>query len=296
MIGTDIDAALGGARRVHFIGIGGSGMCPLAEILHSEGYEISGSDNNESETLDRVKALGVPVWMGQRAENIAGASPPDMIVYTAALLPDNPELAAAKMGPIPTFERAQLLGAVTRRYPNCVCVCGTHGKTTATAMLTQIMHTAGLDPSAVIGGRLPLTGSNGLAGKSGHMVCEACEFQDTFLQLAPDVAVILNIDEDHMEYFKTLPNLIDSFRKFASMATKAVIYNGDDMNTLRALEGVTPKRLISFGRSEGSNFRAANVTMKGAFAGYDLLYQGEPLTSIRLVKSIFERQSNLYGS
>ncbi|MDR2687410.1 MAG: UDP-N-acetylmuramate--L-alanine ligase, partial [Oscillospiraceae bacterium] len=254
---------------------------PLAEILFQEGYEISGSDSNESETLSRVKALGIPVQMGQRAENIAQAAP-DMIVYTAALLPDNPELAAARASGIPTFERAKLLGAVTRRYGNCVCVCGTHGKTTATAMLTQILCTAGLDPSAVIGGRLPLTGTNGLVGKSEHMVCEACEFQDTFLQLSPDVAVILNIDEDHMEYFKTLNNLIGSFRKFASMAARAVIYNGDDLNTRRALEGVNARRSISFGRSEDNHFRAANVTMRGAFASYDLLYHGEPLTTIHL--------------
>ncbi|MCL2494268.1 MAG: UDP-N-acetylmuramate--L-alanine ligase [Oscillospiraceae bacterium] len=275
----DIDSALQGARRVHFIGIGGSGMCPLAEILHSEGWQITGSDVNESETLTRVEALGIPVFMGQRAENIIDA---DMIVYTAALLPDNPELAAAKASGIPTFERASLLGAVTRRYPDCVCVCGTHGKTTTTAMLTQILLTAGLDPTAVIGGRLPLTGTNGLAGRSGHMVCEACEFQDTFLQLSPDVAVLLNVDEDHMEYFKTMENLIASFRKFASMATRAVIYNGDDLNTRSALDGLQVRRLISFGRSEGSVFRAVNVTMDGAFAGYDLLYNGEFLTTIRL--------------
>jgi UDP-N-acetylmuramate--alanine ligase len=276
---ADIDQALKGARRIHFIGIGGSGMCPLAEILHGEGYQITGSDNNESETLSRVKALGIPVFMGQRAENIEGA---DMIVYTAALLPDNPELVAAKASGIPTFERAKLLGAVTRRYTDCVCVCGTHGKTTTTAMLTQIMRTAGLDPTAVIGGRLPMTGTNGLVGQSEHMVCEACEFQDTFLQLSPDVAVILNVDKDHMEYFKTMKNLIASFRKFASMATKAVIYNGDDLNTRRVLDGLKVKRAIPFGRSEGSVFRAVNVAMDGAFARYDLLYNGEFLTTIRL--------------
>jgi len=290
---ADIDQVLKSARHIHFIGIGGSGMCPLAEIYHSEGYRITGSDNNESETLSRVKALGIQVFMGQRAENISGAdthpnetavSPgtPDIIIYTAALLPDNPELVAAKASGIPTYERARLLGAVTRRYDDCVCVCGTHGKTTVTAMLTQIMLTAGLDPTAVIGGRLPATNSNGLVGKSGHMVCEACEFQDTFLQLSPDVAVILNVDRDHMEYFKTMKNLIASFRKFASMATKAVIYNGDDLNTRRVLDGLKVKRAISFGRSEGSVFRAVNVSMRGAFASYDLLYHGEYLTTVRL--------------
>ena len=266
-------------KRVHFIGIGGAGMCPLAEILHSRGYEITGSDNNESETLERVRALKIPVAMGQRAENIAGA---ELIVFTAALLPDNPELVAARASGVPTFERAALLGAVTGRYGNCVCVCGTHGKTTATAMLTQIMLQAGLSPSAVIGGKLPLTGTNGIAGESEHMIVEACEFQDTFLSLSPDVAVILNIDEDHMEYFKTLDNLIGSFRKFAGMASRAVIYNGDDANTRRALEGTKIKRAISFGRSEENCFRALNVAMEGAFASYDLYYNGDFLTRIRL--------------
>ncbi|MDR2752789.1 MAG: UDP-N-acetylmuramate--L-alanine ligase [Oscillospiraceae bacterium] len=274
-----IDEVLAKIKRVHFIGIGGSGMCPLAEILHSEGYEITGSDNNTSETLDRVKALGIPVRMGQCAENIAGA---EMIVYTAALLPNNPELVAAKASGVPTFERAKLLGAITRRYGNCLCVCGTHGKTTTTAMLTQIMRTAGLRPSAVIGGRLPETNSNGLVGKSEHMVCEACEYKDSFLELDPDVVVLLNVDEDHMEYFKTKENLQASFRKFASMASKAVLFNGDDVNTRQVLEGAKCKRVISFGRSEENFFRAVNVAMDGAFARYDLLYHGEFLTTIRL--------------
>ena len=138
-------------------------MCPLVEILHSKGYDISGSDNNESDTLNRVRSLGIPVVLEQRAENIEGA---EMIVYTAAILPDNPELCAAKASGIPTFERKDLLGAVTRMFDNCICVCGTHGKTTVTSMLTQIFIQSGADPTAVIGGRLPLTGTNGVAGKS----------------------------------------------------------------------------------------------------------------------------------
>jgi len=275
----EIDQALQTAKRLHFIGIGGSGMCPIVEILHNEGYEITGSDNNESETLSRVKALGIPVFMGQRAENIEGA---EMIVYTAALLQDNPELVAAKDSEVPTFERAKVLGAITRRYKNCLCVGGTHGKTTAAAMLAQIMITAGLSPTAVIGGRLPLTNSNGFVGESEHMVCEACEYQDHILELSPDVAILLNVDEDHMEYFKTLDNLMATFRKFAQKATKAVVYNGDDPNTLRTLEGLKRKRMISFGRSEENIFRAANIQMNGAFASYDLYYHGEFLTNIQL--------------
>ena len=274
-----IDKALCAAKRVHFIGIGGSGMCPLAEILHSEGYKISGSDNNESETLSRIKALGIQVFMGQHAENITGA---DMIVYTAALLPDNPELVAAQSSGIPTFERSKLLGAITRRYENCICVCGTHGKTTTTAMLAQTMLDAKMDPTAVIGGRLTSTNSNALVGKSEHMICEACEYQDAFLQYSPDIVVILNIDEDHMEYFKTLEGLQASFCKFAQTATKAVIFNGDDANTLQVLENAKVQRSISFGRAEGNDFRAANVTTDGAFASYDLHYRGEFLTRIAL--------------
>ena len=274
-----IDQALSEVKKLHFIGIGGSGMCPLVEILHSEGYEITGSDNNESETLSRVRALGINVFMGQRAENITDT---EMIIYTAALLPDNPELVAATQSGLPLFERAELLGAITRRYANCICVSGTHGKTTTSAMLTQIMITAGLQPTAVIGGRLPLINGNGLAGKSEHMVCEACEYKDHHLQLAADVAVILNVDEDHMEYFKTIKKLMASFRKFAATATKAVIYNGDDTNTVLALEGLKHKKLISFGRSEQNIFRAVNVQMNGAFARYDLHYHGEFLTKIQL--------------
>lgn len=277
---NDIDTLLKQVKRIHFIGIGGSGMCPLAEILHSEGYALSGSDNNESDTLARIRALGIPVTMGQRAENIAGA---EMVVYTAALLKDNPELVAAKESGIPTFERAKLFGAVSRMYKNCIGVCGTHGKTTVTSMTTQIMLEAKLDPSAVIGGKLPLINANGRVGKSENFVCEACEFVDTFLELSPAVAVILNIDEDHLDYFKTLDNLILSFHKFADMARDAVIYNGDDQNTLKALEGIDGKTKITFGFSEKNDYYPQNIeTVRGAYYAFDVVYKGETLGHIQL--------------
>ncbi len=276
----DIDTLLKTVKRIHFIGIGGSGMCPLAEILHSEGYQLSGSDNNESDTLARIRALGIPVVMGQKAENIAGA---EMVVYTAALLKDNPELVAAKESGIPTFERAKLFGAISRMYKNCIGVCGTHGKTTVTSMTTQILLEADLDPSAVIGGKLPRIGANGRVGKSEHFVCEACEFVDTFLELSPAVAVILNIDEDHLDYFKTLDNLILSFHKFAEMATDAVIYNGDDENTLKALAGVDGKTKITFGFQNTNDYSPANITdMRGAYYAFDVVCKGETLGHIQL--------------
>lgn len=276
----NIDTLLKKVRRIHFIGIGGSGMCPLAEILHSEGYQLSGSDNNPGDTLERIKALGIPVFMGQRAENIGDA---EMVVYTAALLPDNPELVAARTSGVPTFERAELFGAISRLYKRCIGVCGTHGKTTTTSMLTQMLLEAELDPSAVIGGKLPKIGANGRVGKSDLFVCEACEFKDTFLSLSPSVAVILNIDEDHLDYFKTLENLIHSFHRFADMATDAVIYNGDDANTLKALEGVGEKTKITFGFSEENDWYAANLsTVRGAFYAFDAVHGGKVLGRVTL--------------
>lgn len=275
----NIDEVLGKIKRIHFIGIGGSGMCPLVEILHSKGYEISGSDNNESDTLNHVRSLGIPVFLGQRAQNIEGAQ---MIVYTAALLPDNPELCAAKESGIPTFERKELLGAITRMFDNCICVCGTHGKTTVTAMLTQIFLQSGADPTAVIGGKLPLTGTNGIAGGSQNMLCEACEFVDTFLSLSPDVSVILNIDEDHLDYFKTLDNLIASFTKFASMTRKEIIINADDANTLRAVESIKDKRFITFGLGKDNDFRAENIVLEHEFASFDIIKYGENVGRISL--------------
>ncbi len=278
----EIDTLLKTVKRVHFIGIGGSGMCPLAEILHKEGYLLSGSDNNETDTLKRIKSLGIPVQMGQRAENIEGA---EMIIYTAALLPDNPELVAAKASGIPTFERSKLLGAITRIYPNSICICGTHGKTTSCSMLTQILIEADFDPTAVIGGKLPLTGSNGMVGHSEHMVCEACEFVNTFLDLSPDVAVVLNVDEDHLDFFKTFENLKNSFTKFASMASKAIIYNADDENTVECIVPAVKasgKEGITFGTKEGFDYRAVNISLKNEFASFDLEVGGENLGRVSL--------------
>lgn len=277
---SDVGELLKKVRRIHFIGIGGSGMCPLAEILHSRGYELTGSDSNEGDTLQRIRDLGIPVAFGQRAENIGDA---EMVVYTAALLDDNPELVAAKAGGVPTFERSKLFGAVTETYPDCIGISGTHGKTTTTAMTTQILLKAGLDPSAVIGGMLPLTGSNGRAGKSGLLVCEACEFADTFLELSVAAAVILNIDADHLEYFKTMDNLIASFHKFASKAGRALIYNGGDANTLRAVEDVKAKERLTFGFAAENDYHPENIRAeRRVFYSFDVVCKGKRLGRVAL--------------
>lgn len=275
---NSIGNVLDRVKRIHFIGIGGAGMCPLAEILHSKGYLLSGSDNNETDTLKRIRNLGIPVMMGQRAQNIEGA---EMIVYSAAIMKDNEELCAAKSSTIPTFERAELLGELTRRYDNCIAVAGTHGKTTVTSMITQIMYGAGIDPTAVIGGKLNVIGGNGRVGETQNMVCEACEFVDTFLRMYPDISVILNIDEDHLDYFGTLENIIRSFRKFVDKTSRTVVVNGDDANSLKAIEGYD-KEIITFGFESTNDYYPENITFERSKARFDAMYKGEKLGTVKL--------------
>lgn len=277
---NDITKVLQNVKRIHFIGIGGSGMCPLAEILHSRGYILQGSDNNESSIVDRIRKMGIKVMMGQCAENIKGA---EMIVYSAAISKDNPELKAALESGIPTFQRAELLGEISRQFENCIGICGTHGKTTVTSMTVQTMLGAGLDPSAVIGGKLPLTNSYGRVGNTENVVIESCEYQDTFLHISPNVAVILNVDEDHLEYFKTMDNLILSFSKFANSAKSAVIYNGDDENTLKAVKDIHGKDMITFGFDSKNDYYAENIIeYKGAYNQFDVMHKGVKLGTVKL--------------
>lgn len=254
-------------------------MYPLAQILHSQGYFLTGSDNNETETLEAVRKMGIPVFIGQKAENIQGA---DLIVHTAAIMEDNPELMAARQSEIPVLERADLLGIVTSWYDNAVCVTGTHGKTTATSMITQILYTAGVDLSAYIGGKLPCIGGSGIAGKSDTLVCESCEFEDHFLKLSPDISVILNIDADHLDYFGTLENIKKSFRKFAEMTSKLLIVNGSDKNTMDAVSGLE-KNMITFGSDSSCDFYPENVNHEnGLLTTFDAMYKGEKLGKITL--------------
>lgn len=271
---------LDGKKHIHFIGIGGSGMYPLAQILNTKGFYLTGSDNNETETLDAVRKMGIPVFLGQRAENIEGA---DLIVHTAAIMADNPELIASKESGVPVLERSELLGIVTSWYENAICVSGTHGKTTTTSMITQILYTQGIDISAFIGGKLPCIGGSGRAGESDILVCEACEFVDTFLKLYPDTSVILNIDADHLDYFKTLDNIIASFRKFAEKTTKTLIVNADDANTMKAIDGIDNKNIITFGSAPSCDYYPANIQKpSGTQTEYELMYKGEKLCDITL--------------
>ena len=267
-------------HTIHFIGVGGSGMFPIVQILLGQGYKITGSDNNPGETIEQERAMGVTVTIGHSAENLGEA---DAVVYSAAIMKDNVELVEARRRGIPVIERSEMLGLLTRRYNNCVCVSGTHGKTTTTSMVTQIFLAAGMDPSAVIGGKLSAIGGSGRAGKSQTMVVEACEFVDTFLHLAPDIAVILNIDDDHLDYFKTMENMRASFHKFADMATHAVIYNGDDENTRLAVAGITGKEMISYGMGPGNDWYPADIVRQdGSHATFTLMHGKERVTELHL--------------
>ena len=276
----NIDDILKKVKKVHFIGIGGSGMCPLAEIMLSLGYELTGSDNNDTETFRRIEKEGAKVFLGQKKENIADDT--ELVMYTNAILKGNSELEYAKAN-FPCFERAELLGAMSRIFSNCIGVCGTHGKTTTSSMITQVLLTAGLDPSAVIGGKLAAINAYGRYGNSQNFVCESCEFNNTFLKMNPDIAVILNIDEDHLDFFKSLDNIKKSFREFAEKTTKTIIYNGDDENTVDTLKGIEGKRLISVGRSDNNEWVAKNIIVPGGFrSSYDAYHNDEFVATVEL--------------
>ncbi|MBQ5590970.1 MAG: UDP-N-acetylmuramate--L-alanine ligase [Clostridia bacterium] len=272
------DNLLNQAKKIHMIGIGGAGMYPIAQILNTEGYIITGSDNNVSDKTEKLAKMGIKVIMGHFPENVDGA---DLVIYSAAISKDNPELLSAEENGIPTMERSFALGALTRRYNKTVGVCGTHGKTTVTSMITQILYENDFEPSAVIGGNLPAINAYGIAGKSDIFVCESCEYVDTFLKLSPSIAVVLNIDCDHMEYFKTLDRLKQSFVAFCNMAEVAIV-NGDDENTVDAMRFVNAE-IVTFGIDKKNDYYADNIEYMTKTAGeYDLYHKGEFITRVKV--------------
>lgn len=201
------------SQHIHFIGIGGISMSGLAEILNYEGFIISGSDIKDTAITESLKSQGIKVIIGQKAENITPDT--NIVVYTAAVKHDNPEILAAESLGIPVIERATLLGAIMDRYKNSIAVSGTHGKTTTTSMISEIVMAAKLDPTITVGGILRSIGGNIRVGSSDFFVAEACEYFDSFLHFKPYVGVVLTIDADHLDYFKNLDNIRHSFHKFA---------------------------------------------------------------------------------
>lgn len=270
---------LNGKTKLHFIGIGGSGMFPLVEILHAVGYTITGSDMGEGDILERERAMGIPVFHGHQAENVRDT---ELVVYSAAIPPENPELLEAQRLGIPAVERSVLLGYVANTYPHPICIAGTHGKTTTTAMTSQIMISAGTDASAIIGGKLPLIDAYGRYGAGREIVVEACEYHNTFLHLIPYVSVILNIDADHLEFFGSMDNLKQSFRRFALLTEHAIVANLDDANTREVLKSVD-RNVITFGIDASAEFQAVHVTeYRPSFFSFDVVERGVQTAHIRL--------------
>ena len=270
---------LDNVKKIHFIGCGGSGMYPLIQILAAKGYEISGSDVLDGSIIRYEREMGVKVSLGHSADNIIGV---DMVVYSAAISKDNVELCAASSYGIPTIERSVLLGYVSRLYKQSICVSGTHGKTTTTSMITTALELAGRDPSAVIGGKLPLINGYGKAGKGDDIVIEACEFAETFLKLTPYLSVVLNIDNDHLDYYGSMGELKFAFKRFALMTKFMIFANADDKNTMDVMYTLD-RRVRTFGIQNDGDYQALNVNeYKPGFFEFDLKEWNKVTGHIRL--------------
>lgn len=260
--------------RIHMIGIGGSSMSGLAEMLMDQGYRVTGSDRSDGYLLGDVRARGAQVFIGHRPENVHGA---DLVVYTAAVAADNPELVEAERLGIPTLERAWLLGQLMEGYPQAVGVCGAHGKTTTTSMLSQILVESGLDPSVHIGGKLDAIGGSTRIGRGGTFLAEACEFRRSFLKLRPTMAVVLNIDADHLDCYKDIDEIEETFGEFLRLLPESglAIGKGTDERVLRQLSRLSC-RTETFGMTEDCDWHPEGLAEDDrGYASYDLYHGGE---------------------
>ena len=253
-------------KRVHLVGIGGVSMRPLGLVLKGMGLTVTGSDMNASVSTEELENNGIPVAIGHRTENVQGA---DCVIRTAAVHNDNPEIAGARAAGIPIFERAQAWGVIMRAYRNAICVSGTHGKTTTTSMVAHILMEGQWDPTVMIGGYLPLLHAGHRVGQGDTILLESCEYCDSFLNFFPTLAVILNIEADHLDYFKDLQDVQKSFRKFAQLSTGGILANGDDPNTADALKDMD---YVSFGFGEANRVRAVDAS--GDWRRFDVVCDG----------------------
>ena len=244
---------------VHFIGIGGISMSGLAAVLLKEGFRVSGSDAKESTLTKWLEAKGAQIHYGQSADNIDYSQ--DVVVYTAAIHPDNPEFMAAREKQIPMLTRAELLGQIMTNYEMPIAVSGTHGKTTTTSMLSHICLAADLDPTISVGGILKAIGGNIRVGNSQTFITEACEYTNSFLSLHPKIELILNIDADHLDFFKDLDDIRNSFRKFALRLPEdgCLVINGSIPNLQDITQGL-PCRIITYG-TDSSDYQAADICL-----------------------------------
>ncbi len=268
-------------KRIHMIGIGGSSMSGLARMLFEKGYMLTGSDQLETYTTKALRKQGIPVTIGHSEQNVRDA---DLILYTVAIAPDNPERVEAQRLQIPQIERAVLLGQLMEGYPTAIGVCGTHGKTTTTSMIAQILLTAQSDPTIHIGGTLDVIGGNVRTGKGDIFLTEACEFNLSFLQLKPTVAVITNIDEDHLDFFRDLDDIQNAFSSFLHLIPPAgyAIGNGDDAR-IAAVFATLACKTLTFGFAETCDVHPGHLTYDDlGRAHFDVLYKEQMLGSVSL--------------
>lgn len=257
-------------RNIHFIGIGGISMSGIAEILLKNNFNISGSDVKEGLTTKRLRNLGAKIYIGQIAENISDDI--DLIVYTDAISKDNPELLKAFTMGVPVVDRATFLGALMKNYEDSIAISGTHGKTTTTSILSTILNKSNLEPTILLGGQLKDIGGNIKIGDDKLILTEACEYKANLLKYFPTIGVILNIDEDHLDYYTNIQHIIDTFKRFASNIKKdgLLIINNDDENIKEILDDVKAK-VISFGFNDGADYKAENIRVKDGITYFDLI-------------------------
>ena len=280
--------------NLHFTGIGGISMSALAEIMISRGFTVTGSDSHESKITDHLESLGAKIFYNQVAGNIS--SNIDVLIYTAAIKQDNPELVKAKELDIPLLTRAEFLGQIMLNYPMAIGVSGTHGKTTTTSMLSQIMLEGNTDPTILVGGIMPAIHGNTRVGHSDKLITEACEYTNSFLSFKPNMAIILNVAADHLDFFKDLDDIRHSFRKFAELVPNDgfLVINSDIDNLEYFTDGLKCKVITVGSDPAKSDYSAANIEFdQFAKGSYDLVVNGEKSFHVALNVT---GEHNIYNS
>ncbi len=268
-------------NHIYCIGIGGIGLSAIAEILIIKGYQVSGSDIKGSDITKRLDKLGATIYTGHDKDNIQNV---DLVVYTAAVSSDNPELKFAKENNIPCMSRAEMLGHIMRAYKNNVAVSGTHGKTTTTSMISLILENSSMDPTILVGGKLDKIGGNVKVGNSPYLVTEACEYVDSFLKLSPRIEVILNIDSDHLDYFKDIDHIVSSFEKFANLVPDDGLIVAYSANAfVKSIINKVSCKVITFGFDSSCDYYAANIKFNSeGMPMFDVVYQNKWLSNVQL--------------
>lgn len=267
-------------KRIHCLGIGGIGLSAVAEILKDNGHIVTGTDIKTSEVTEHLQSVGIRVYPEHVSENVENV---DAVVYSAAVSDENPEVVRARELGIPLFSRAEVLGMIMENYENSVAICGTHGKTTVTSMTSLILRNACYKPTILVGGNLPEINGNVEIGSNDYFVTEACEYMDSFLNLKPSIGVILNIDSDHLDYFKDMDHIVRSFRTFVEQIGDdgVVVAYGDNPFVKDVLKDHSNK--ITYGYSEGCDYYAENIVFDDfGFPSFDICHDGAVTASLKL--------------